>query len=734
MKKRFALFNPLTFQPLGLALFILLIFLPLLGGGNYFFSLSPFWGQFVLIMTAALLLLFQILASRQKGTVITFPVVDMAFICFISIATVSVVFSQNRPESAVALLSFWGSLSLAILVRLLLRTISGIEKAVKMILVSSVLVVFYEFYQSVWQFGAVVNEVSRNESLANIRAHFQVHRTPFSTFMTSNNLASYLLMMAPLNLCFILREGTENKSKWIGLFCLISAGIFLSGSKGAAMVYCYLLAAEFWLFYKVYNRELTRSLITVISAVLISALVTMVLWKNEWKPDKENSVRNMMSAYMMTGQKMESSMSGRVEYWKTAVKMWKDHWFTGTGIGTFATISPRYQTTAFYSRHAHDDYLEMLAETGVAGLAGFLSFLFLVIAYGVRVLRELKKRPKIIFEGYDAPGVYLLMASLLLSLSGFLLHALIDFNWEIMANRTMALLLTMMIIALSGMVAKVSPSSGKIKISLIRFAHPAIIGSVMVLVIVQGFWLPRITIAESYFALAEDPFETNLSRQIEYAENSEENFPYQSKYALFLAAAYEKRGLMTGNNNDMERAIKNGNMALKLAPLLPESHARQADLLSAQGKNNEAEAEWFAAIENGKMNLGYYNQLGLLYIKIKNYEKAKEILQKGLELEEAYKRANHPDLLEVARGNIYLGEIFEELHQPEESLKKYQSVVRFYDENPALRSSGNWNILQSGLLVNMVSFVHARSANIYNGLGNSSEAKKELQLAEVSGQ
>jgi len=72
---------------------------------------------------------------------------------------------------------------------------------------------------------------------------------------------------------------------------------------------------------------------------------------------------------------------GRMAVWRKTVEIVRDFPLVGTGIGTFQYVFPRYReatTTAFYD-YAHSDYLQVLAEGGLAG--GFLlaAGIFLVV-------------------------------------------------------------------------------------------------------------------------------------------------------------------------------------------------------------------------------------------------------------------------------------------------------------------------------------------------------------------
>ncbi|MFI5127198.1 MAG: O-antigen ligase family protein, partial [Candidatus Acidiferrales bacterium] len=62
-------------------------------------------------------------------------------------------------------------------------------------------------------------------------------------------------------------------------------------------------------------------------------------------------------------------------------RIFRNHYTTGTGLGTLETVFPQYETT-YTGRvvdHAHNDYLELLAETGVIG--GLLGLAFIVLLF-----------------------------------------------------------------------------------------------------------------------------------------------------------------------------------------------------------------------------------------------------------------------------------------------------------------------------------------------------------------
>ena len=72
----------------------------------------------------------------------------------------------------------------------------------------------------------------------------------------------------------------------------------------------------------------------------------------------------------------------RISAWKSGLAMFRDFPVVGAGLGASPEILPRYQLppwTELYFNHAHNDYLELLAETGIVGTALFAWFAYLLI-------------------------------------------------------------------------------------------------------------------------------------------------------------------------------------------------------------------------------------------------------------------------------------------------------------------------------------------------------------------
>jgi len=97
----------------------------------------------------------------------------------------------------------------------------------------------------------------------------------------------------------------------------------------------------------------------------------------------------------------------------------------GWGLGAFPTVYPSYRTfyTNYFINEAHNDYAQLLVETGLLGFA--LMLWFLVRLYGCT--RVSSRRWEFKWDGA-------LSLAALLGCTGILFHSFVDFNLQIPAN------------------------------------------------------------------------------------------------------------------------------------------------------------------------------------------------------------------------------------------------------------------------------------------------------------
>lgn len=134
----------------------------------------------------------------------------------------------------------------------------------------------------------------------------------------------------------------------------------------------------------------------------------------------------------------EHSVATRVDYLKSSWQMFLDHPLTGVGLGSFPAIYPRYgRSSSRYERveQVHNDYLQLLTDTGIVG------GLIFVIAVGWLV--SILGRHWQAFDRYPNEDRAVILGATV-SVIGLAVHSLFDFNLQIAANA----LIFLMVLAL----------------------------------------------------------------------------------------------------------------------------------------------------------------------------------------------------------------------------------------------------------------------------------------------
>lgn len=116
----------------------------------------------------------------------------------------------------------------------------------------------------------------------------------------------------------------------------------------------------------------------------------------------------------------------RPRLWKTAIRILWDFPLFGTGLAAFSSVFPLYQTSGTQGvtdLYAHNDYLQLLAETGFLGGFTLLIALLLFLVHVVKRFRSLRDYRMITFA---AGGISACVA--------IAVHSVVDFNLYIPAN------------------------------------------------------------------------------------------------------------------------------------------------------------------------------------------------------------------------------------------------------------------------------------------------------------
>jgi len=133
-------------------------------------------------------------------------------------------------------------------------------------------------------------------------------------------------------------------------------------------------------------------------------------------------------------------------------QQWKDYQWTGSGLGSFYSIFPKYrkEDVRGYYDHTHNDYLEFASETGVIGVA-LLGFIVAMSIYTALVAQYRRRDP--LMRGISFAAI--------MSICAMLIHSTVDFNLQIPANAATFMLILSMAWISYGFQKKVKNKQGK---------------------------------------------------------------------------------------------------------------------------------------------------------------------------------------------------------------------------------------------------------------------------------
>jgi O-antigen ligase len=242
----------------------------------------------------------------------------------------------------------------------------------------------------------------------------------FGPYVNHNHYAGLMEMLIPLMVASLLPALRQGASAvllgFIGLIPIVS--LVLAGSRGGfiSLVAEVLLAAV--LVFLCGPRH-ARKVTALLGGAAILAAALLFFWM---------APRQIVDRLATMGDGTHSpevELGNRLAVSRDSLRILRDHPWMGTGLGSFETVFPKYQSlpSDLIWDHAHNDYAEALAETGVAGGALILFAMGLFFRLAFRNLRQrLRQR-----EGWLPIGAAI-------GCCGLLVHSFVDFNFHIPAN------------------------------------------------------------------------------------------------------------------------------------------------------------------------------------------------------------------------------------------------------------------------------------------------------------
>ncbi|MES2131368.1 MAG: O-antigen ligase family protein [Bacteroidota bacterium] len=212
----------------------------------------------------------------------------------------------------------------------------------------------------------------------------------------------------------------------VKVLCLSLLGIFLisivvSYARAGWLSLAVSLGVLATLILRIKFRTL---LITIFTTVILflsfQSEIIMILGKNNTDSDGDF----MANIESMTNISTDVSNMERLNRWYSAIKIFEEYPYLGTGPGTYQFLYAPYQKSSLITEistnfgnkgNAHSEYLGPLSEQGILGAIIVLILVFYIMHLGYRLVYEIKDRPLKIFT-----------ISIVMGISTYFVHGLLN--------------------------------------------------------------------------------------------------------------------------------------------------------------------------------------------------------------------------------------------------------------------------------------------------------------------
>lgn len=247
------------------------------------------------------------------------------------------------------------------------------------------------------------------------------------TFVNRNHFAAHLAMgvSVALGICISIPDIPRNDMNWsarlkaltllsrrgalfLGMITMVLC-LLLNGSRGANGALAVALVGV--LFLAVAHRGVRTPEIRIAPWIVFIILLSSLY---------------LISEGLLGKIVDDNYLNERILQWTLTLRLLENYPLFGVGAGNYVSAFPLYQDaslgTVVYN-HAHNDYLELLVDQGIAG---FILLGLAIILMFIRLIQAYRRRRDLLARG-------MLFASLV-GMSAMLVHSVVEFNFHIPAN------------------------------------------------------------------------------------------------------------------------------------------------------------------------------------------------------------------------------------------------------------------------------------------------------------
>lgn len=320
-------------------------------------SLFPVAGYLAIVV-----LISRYIRPYQLNSLFSIIKYDPWLIYLLGAFGLSFLFTRQHFASLVGIIVFGLQVSLFLIIRSRLKDRYENFNIINYLLVTSLVVSCFGIFQ--FYVLAPVNPDWLDQDL-----YRNISSRAFSTLYNPNVLGSYLILI--VSIAFTGFEFSTGKYKKLLLALVAVAGslcIALTFSRGAWLG----LAVSLLIIFIFSKRK--RYILIMLGAAALLML-----------PELKTIISRINLDFLSS----DSSNVYRWYLWKTAINTFLEHPFFGGGIGSFGFFIPaHFKAPGYLISHAHNIYLQLLAETGIFGFTAFLGYIINAMYICYKVFRH----------------------------------------------------------------------------------------------------------------------------------------------------------------------------------------------------------------------------------------------------------------------------------------------------------------------------------------------------------
>ena len=239
-------------------------------------------------------------------------------------------------------------------------------------------------------FGALMAFFGVLQRLANPDSIYGMRETPqalsFGPFVNQHHFAAFMQLTGgvTLSLLFGKKMSREKRIMLATAIIIMGVSVVLTGSRGGLLgfvgVFLFIILLHFlssrWSGEGRNESDLSGTQRKIAIAVAGAALIAVIFGVVLFVGGNDSLLRGIG----VTKANIDIS-SGRLHFWPIAISIFLEHPILGAGFDAFGVAFTQHDTWSGALRvdQAHNEYLQTLADSGLAGfvcIAGFIYFLF----------------------------------------------------------------------------------------------------------------------------------------------------------------------------------------------------------------------------------------------------------------------------------------------------------------------------------------------------------------------